>query len=161
GPKAGSRVARRGYDPLLARLPRVTAGTAALDGFTLHNEVRIAARDRGRLERLIRYMCRPPLANERLAMSDDGRVALELRRPYSDGSTHVLFAPLTFIEKLAALIPPPYFNHVTYHGLLAPNAPDRATWAPRGVTRAARSRSRAASTLRPPRPPWRCTWWGR
>ncbi|MEW6747662.1 MAG: transposase, partial [Planctomycetota bacterium] len=82
-----------------ARLPRVTAGTAALDGFTLHNEVRIAGRDRGRLERLIRYMCRPPLANGWLSMSDDGRVRLELRRPFSDGTTQVLFAPLTFIEK--------------------------------------------------------------
>ncbi|MEW6744213.1 MAG: hypothetical protein AB1486_15785 [Planctomycetota bacterium] len=47
-------------------------------------------------------------------MSDDGRVALELRRPFSDGTTQVLFAPLTFIEKLAAPIPPPFFNHVTY-----------------------------------------------
>ncbi|MEW6748006.1 MAG: transposase [Planctomycetota bacterium] len=101
GPKAGSRVARRGYDPLLARLPRATAGAAALEGFTLHNGVRIAGRDRGRLERLVRYMCRPPFANERLSMSADGRVCLELRRPFSDGSTHILFAPLIFIEKLA------------------------------------------------------------
>ncbi|MEW6747826.1 MAG: transposase, partial [Planctomycetota bacterium] len=72
-------------------------------------------------------------------MSDDGRVALELRRPYSDGSTHVLFAPLTFIDKLAALIPPPYFNHVTYHGLLAPNAPDRAAVVPHTPPRPQRS----------------------
>ncbi|MEW6747932.1 MAG: transposase, partial [Planctomycetota bacterium] len=132
-------MARLGYDPLLARLPRVTAGTAALDGFTLHNEVRIAGRDRGRLERLVRYMCRPPFANERLSMSDDGRVSLELRRPFSDGTTHVLFAPLTFIEKLAALIPPPYLNHVTYHGLLAPNAPDRAAIVPHTPPRPQRS----------------------
>ena len=34
----------------------------------------------------------------------------------------VIFDPLTFIEKLCALVPPPRANLVTYHGVLAPNA---------------------------------------
>jgi hypothetical protein len=34
----------------------------------------------------------------------------------------VIFDPLTFIEKLCALVPPPRANLVTYHGDLAPNA---------------------------------------
>ena len=37
--------------------------------------------------------------------------------------------PMTFIEKLCALVPPPRANLVTYHGVLAPNA----TWRGRVV----------------------------
>ncbi|MEW6747920.1 MAG: hypothetical protein AB1486_34810, partial [Planctomycetota bacterium] len=34
---------------------------------------------------------------------------------------------------------PPYLNHVTYHGLLAPNAPDRAAIVPHTPPRPQRS----------------------
>lgn len=34
----------------------------------------------------------------------------------------MIFGPLTFIEKLCALVPPPRQHLVTYHGVLAPNA---------------------------------------
>ena len=37
-------------------------------------------------------------------------------------SRAILFDPLTFIEKLCALVPPPRANLVTDHGVLAPNA---------------------------------------
>jgi hypothetical protein len=39
---------------------------SSLEGFSLHADVRVAARDRGRLERVCRYGLRPPLAHERL-----------------------------------------------------------------------------------------------
>ncbi|MBM4113849.1 MAG: hypothetical protein FJ253_10870, partial [Phycisphaerae bacterium] len=32
----------------------------------------------------------------------------------------VSFDPLTFIERLAALVPPPRAHQLTYHGVLAP-----------------------------------------
>jgi hypothetical protein len=91
-----------------------------LDGFSLHAGKPIATRDRTRLERLCRYTARPPIATERLHLTTDGRVRYELRRPFSDGTTAVVFAPHEFIEKLAALVPPPHANLVTYHGVLAP-----------------------------------------
>jgi len=40
----------------------------------------------------------------------------------SDGTTHVIFDPVDLIGKLAALVPPPRFNLVRYHGVLAPSA---------------------------------------
>ena len=48
----------------------------------------------------------------------------------TDGTRSILFDPLTFIEKLCALVPPPRANLVTYHGVLAPNAAWRARVTP-------------------------------
>lgn len=56
----------------------------------------------GRLEKLVRYCARPPLSNERLSMRADGRVLLELKTPWSDGTTHLAYEPLDFLAKLAA-----------------------------------------------------------
>ena len=53
------------------------------------------------------------------------RTTLILGHPWRDGSTHVLFEPLELVAKLAALVPPPRFNLVRYHGVLAPAARSR------------------------------------
>lgn len=37
------------------------------------------------------------------ALTPDGRVVHELRRPFRDGTTHFVFEPLVFIERLAGL----------------------------------------------------------
>ena len=44
-----------------------------------------------------------------------------LETPYRDGTTHVVFEPLDFIARLAALVPRPRVNLTRYHGVLAPN----------------------------------------
>ena len=41
----------------------------------------------------------------------------ELKTSYSDGTTHVLFEPLDFIARLAALLPKPRANLTRYHGV--------------------------------------------
>ena len=74
------------------------------------------------LERLCRYAARAPLANARLSQTADGRIVYELKRPWRDGPTPVVFDPITFLERLAALVPRPRKNLVTYHGVLAPAA---------------------------------------
>ncbi len=43
-----------------------------------------------------------------------------------DGTTHVLFEPLDFIARLAALISKPRVNLTRYHGVFAPNSHLRA-----------------------------------
>ena len=48
-----------------------------------------------------------------------------MKAPYQDGTTHLQFAPLEFIEKLAALVPPPRMHIIRYHGVFAPNAKAR------------------------------------
>jgi hypothetical protein len=62
---------------------------------------------RMRLERLCRYVGRPPVALDRLSTLADGRLKYRLKRRWRDGTTHVIFEPLEFIEKLAALVPTP------------------------------------------------------
>ncbi|MDG2144028.1 MAG: transposase [Planctomycetota bacterium] len=69
---------------------------------------------------LCRYITRPPLSNIRLSFAPDGRIVHELRAPFRDGTTHFIFEPLAFIERLAALVPPPRLPQLTYHGVLAP-----------------------------------------
>jgi hypothetical protein len=45
--------------------------------------------------------------------------------PSSDGATHVIFEPLDFIARLAALVPPPRLNLTRFHGVFAPNSQRR------------------------------------
>ena len=45
---------------------------------------------------------------------------------WRDGTSHLLFEPIEFLEKLAAIIPRPAINLVVYHGVLAPHARSRA-----------------------------------
>lgn len=52
-----------------------------------------------------RYLLRPPLAQQRLRRRADGRVLVELRKAWRDGTTHLLFEPAEFLEQLAALTP--------------------------------------------------------
>jgi hypothetical protein len=60
-------------------------------------------------------------------------VALTLKRGYHDGTTHLIFEPLTFVERLAALVPKPNKNLVIYSGVLAPNAKVRSKVVAYGV----------------------------
>jgi hypothetical protein len=120
GPRAGHRVTKVGDEIDLAGLSGVTSPCCArIAGFSVHANVRIPAHDRMRLERLCRYTCRPPVATERLSLLPDGRLLYRLKRRWRDGTSHVIFEPLEVVEKLAALVPPPQFNLVRYHGLLA------------------------------------------
>ncbi len=62
-----------------------------------------ADHQRDKLERLCRYVSRGPIALERLSIDGDGLVVYALKHPFRDGTTHVLFEPLDFIARLAAL----------------------------------------------------------
>jgi Putative transposase len=78
--------------------------------------------DRARLEQLCPYLLRPPLAQNSVRLRGDGRVLVELKTVWHDGTSHLLFEPIKFLEKLAAIIPRPAVNLVLYHGVLAPHA---------------------------------------
>jgi len=82
-----------------------------------------------------RYLARPPIAESRLSVDGDGLVVYELKHPFSDGTTHVLFEPIDFIARLAALVPRPRAHLVRYHGLFAPNARHRHLIVPRQSSR--------------------------
>ena len=107
-------------------------------GFDLHAGIVVPAGSRDRLERLCRYALRPPVAQDRLQLTPDGQAVLELRRRWTDGTTHLhptaqstrggdpglVFDPVELLERLAALTPRPRINLILYHGVLAP----RAAW---------------------------------
>ncbi|HEX7480721.1 MAG TPA: transposase, partial [Polyangiales bacterium] len=73
----------------------------------VHASASVHGRDKKQLERLCRYLMRPPLAQERLHELPDGRLQLSLRKAFRDGTTSVVFEPLDFIARLVAAIPPP------------------------------------------------------
>ena len=105
------------------------ARQAHLEGFDLHANVWVSANDRAGRERLCRYVLRPPFAQERLRLQSDGRVALELKTPWRDGTRKLGFESLEFLERLAAMTPRPETNLLICHGVLAP----RARWRERVV----------------------------
>jgi len=79
---------------------------------------------------LCRYITRPAIAERRLSLTHQGKVRYELKTPYRDGTTHVIFEPVDFIAKLAALVPKPRVNLTRYHGVFAPNSRHRVSVTP-------------------------------
>jgi hypothetical protein len=94
---------------------------AVVRGFNLHAATAVDGCDRDRLERLCQYIGRPPIAQDRLHILDDGKVRYDMKRVWADGTRAIVLDPLDFIARLCALVPPPYFHMVRFHGLLAPN----------------------------------------
>lgn len=103
---------------------------AEADGFGLHAGTALPAYDREGVEHLLRYMCRPPVALDRLERLPDGRLLYHLKKRWRDGTDSVVFEPLEFLERLAALVPAPRFNMIRYSGVLAPAASWRDRLAP-------------------------------
>jgi hypothetical protein len=101
-------------------------------GFTLHADVAVPARDRRRLERLCRYVARPPVATDRLERLPDGRLLYHLRHRWRDGTRQIVFEPHQLLGRLVPLIPAPRAHQVRYHGVLAPCAGWRDRVVPAG-----------------------------
>jgi hypothetical protein len=135
------------------------AQVAKVAGFSLHAGVAGEAWERSKLERLCRYITRPAVSEKRLSVTPSGNIRYDvngitnaagagmrksgqLKTPYNDGTTHVIFEPLDFmshipvlhpsgdfcranwlscqfvIAKLAALVPKPRVNLTRFHGVL-------------------------------------------
>jgi len=69
-------------------------GVASAGGFSLHAGIGIAPGRRQKLERLCRYVSRPPVATERMVMISSGYLRYALKTPYRDGTTHIVLEPL-------------------------------------------------------------------
>ena len=103
---------------------------AKFGGFDLHAAVTVSPDDRYALERLCRYLCRPALSHERLELLDDAHVGLELKTPFSDGTSHLALSFDELLQRLCALVPRPGTHRVHYHGILAPAARHRSKVVP-------------------------------
>ena len=57
---------------------------AKMAGFSLHAATVCEAYQRSRLERLCRYITRPPIATKRLSVDGRGRVVYQYKHPFRD-----------------------------------------------------------------------------
>jgi hypothetical protein len=103
---------------------------ASLDGFTLHAATRAGALDSAGREALLRYVLRPPVAQERVEQRPFGLVRITLKKAYTDGTIAVDMDPLSLLCRLATSVPPPRLHTVKYAGVLAPASPWRSRVAP-------------------------------
>ncbi len=95
-------------------------------GFSVDASVCIGSDDRVGLERLLRYCARPPFAMERLHSKGKDHLLYHCPKPQPGGKQgDLVLTPLEFIDKLAALVPPPRTHRHRYFGVLAPNSPLR------------------------------------
>ena len=90
----------------------------------------------------------PAISEKRLSLTSQGKVRYELKTPYRNGTTHVIFEPVDFIARLVALVPKPRVNLTRFHGVFAPNSKHRAL-----VTPAKRGRSNKAKVADGPPTP--------
>ena len=133
----------------LQTLPPVADGddsgqAAKVAGFSLHAGVVAEPHRRDKLERLCRYVSRPAVSEKRMALTPNGKIRYQLKTPYRDGTTHVIFEPLDFIARLAALVPKPRVNLTRFHGVFAPNSKHRIQVTP-GKRGKGRGQAKAAA----------------
>jgi hypothetical protein len=146
GPRAGQKLFTLQTVPPRVQGPEGEPnGAARAGGFSLHAGVDIAPNQREKLERLCRYVSRPPLASERLALTASGPVRYTLKTPYRDGTTHIVLEPLDLMARLAALVPTPRMHLTRYHGVLAPHSQYRAAVTPAHRGRGAERRPVSAA----------------
>ena len=90
-------------------------------GFSVHNRVRVEPEDQPAVERLARYIMRPPISLERMQWSGDGEVFYRSKGGH-DGLTRQLgdvaedFDPAEFLARVIMHIPEPRRHLVRYYG---------------------------------------------
>ena len=117
GDRAGRLVARV-VDAAFVAKPRGRR-SAAVDGFSLHANTRVAGMARDDLEKLCRYIARPAVCEASLERLDGDRVLVHLKTQWNDGSRALILEPQEVIARLVPLIPRPGMNLLRYHGQFA------------------------------------------
>src|SRR5208282_2096828 len=130
--------------------PRDPALCAIAQGVNVHAGVVVSAGDRAALERLVRYLLRPPLSLKRLSLRGDDVVVYRLQRPDRRGRTALVMTPLELLARLAAILPAPRLALRRQLGVFAPGSPDRRKIMPPPAPRVSCHPARRA----PSRVPW-------
>ena len=80
-------------------------------GFSVHNRVTVEPEDQPAVERLARYIMRPPISLERMSWDGVGEVRYRRKRGYessgSEGREVETFDPLEFLARVIMHIPEP------------------------------------------------------
>jgi hypothetical protein len=90
-------------------------------GFSVHNRVRVEPEDQPAVERLARYIMRPPISLERMQWSEDGEVLYQPKgghegRSRPPGDAAEAFDPAEFLARVIMHIPEPRRHLVRYYG---------------------------------------------
>ena len=141
GPQQGRKVFTLQTLPNLESDNPFSGSVGEAAGFSLHAGVAAKANERAKLERLCRYISRPALSTKRLSLTRNGQVRYELKTPWRNGTTHVIFEPLDFISRLVSLVPKPRVNLTRFHGVFAPNSKHRKQITPAKRDRGGKTRS--------------------
>lgn len=132
--KAGRLTTTAAGEAMKSEGPRREASAIEHGGFNLHASVRISADDDLGRERLCRYCARPAFSLDRFRVLAGGRVAYRTKKLGAGRAKHRVMTPLELLARLAALVPPPRYPLVRYHGVLAPHAAWRREIVPRPPT---------------------------
>jgi len=98
---------------------------AEVRGINIHAVQVVDGRDRRRVERLCKYITRPPVAQDRLERRADGKLELGFKRAWRDGTRALVFEPADIIPRLVAAVPPPRFHLLRYFGVLSSHSSRR------------------------------------
>jgi hypothetical protein len=126
GDRAGQRTLRLFQQDEVKK----TEPAAVVGGVNVHAGVAFDGKDKPRLERLCRYLARPPIAQDRLALREDGAVQYTMKKAWKDGTRAIVLQPFDLIARLCSMIPPPRFNMIRFHGVFSPNAKLRSEVVP-------------------------------
>ncbi len=89
-------------------------------GFSVHNRVRVEPEDQPAVERLARYIMRPPISLERMAWDGAGEVRYRRKGGHEDPALHLdsveTFDPAEFLARVIMHIPEPRRHLVRYYG---------------------------------------------
>jgi hypothetical protein len=134
------------------KLPKLAWSERLLPELRRTAAVRVAcqAHQRDRLERLCGYITRPALCLEGLSTHVAGRVICELKNPFHEGATRILFSPEDFISRLAAVVPHPRVDLIRYHGIFATSSPVRRAIVPTPANTRQRSKLKGSAVARQP-----------
>lgn len=106
------------------------SGSVKLFGFSINAKVATKSHQREKLERLIRYVARGPIATDRL-QEVNGKIVYIMKKTWHNGADRVAFTKEGFIQRLVALIPPARSHLIRYHGVFASNFKYRNEIVPR------------------------------
>ena len=70
------------------------------------------------------------MAEDRLRQNEKGELIYRLKKPYDDGTTHMVFTPEELLGRLASLVPKPRVNLTRFYGVFAPHAKHRKVVTP-------------------------------
>jgi hypothetical protein len=101
----------------------------------LHASVHLRADDDLARKRLCRYLTRPAISLARFRVRRDGNISYRVKKVSRARVTERVMTPVEALGRLAAIVPPPRYPLLRFHGVLAPHHRWRARVVPRPPAR--------------------------